>query len=41
MIDKAVFTPSAARQYLNRKLAEQVGEQQELLIPNSEGHPVS
>lgn len=32
MIDKGVFTPSTARQYLKRKLAEWVGDQQELSI---------
>jgi hypothetical protein len=36
MIDKGVFTPSTARQYLKRKLAERVGGRQELLIPTSE-----
>jgi hypothetical protein len=36
MIDKSVFTPSTARQYLKRKLAEQVGDRQELLIPTGE-----
>ena len=33
MIDKGIFTPSTARQYLKRKLAERVGDQQELVIP--------
>jgi hypothetical protein len=33
MLDKGVFTPSTARQYLKRKLAERVGDQQELVIP--------
>ncbi|MFU1782966.1 DUF6735 family protein [Haloarcula japonica] len=36
MIDKGVFTPSAARQYLKQKLAGQVGNRQELLIPTRE-----
>jgi hypothetical protein len=36
MIDKGVFTPSTARQYLKRKLAERVGDRQELLIPTGE-----
>ena len=36
MIDKGVFTPSTARQYLKRKLAEWVGDRQELLIPTGE-----
>ncbi|SDK21678.1 hypothetical protein SAMN05216226_1521 [Halovenus aranensis] len=39
MIDKGVFTPSTARQYLKRKLAERVGDRQELLIPNGD-HPL-
>ena len=36
MLDKGVFTPSAARQYLKRKLAERVGDRQELRIPTCE-----
>ncbi|OIB57318.1 DUF6735 family protein [Natrialba sp. SSL1] len=36
MIDKDVFTPSTARQYLKRKLAEWVSDRQELLIPTGE-----
>nr|WP_254544813.1 DUF6735 family protein [Halomarina sp. BND7] len=36
MIDKGVFTPSTARQYLKRKLAERVGDRQELLISTGE-----
>ncbi|MCD2201621.1 hypothetical protein LPA44_17305 [Halobacterium sp. KA-4] len=36
MLDKGVFTPSTARQYLKRKLAERVGDRQELLIPTDE-----
>ena len=36
MIDKGVFTPSTARQYLKRKLAERVGDRQEPLIPTGE-----
>ncbi|WP_181692670.1 DUF6735 family protein [Natronomonas sp. LN261] len=36
MIDKGVFTPSTARQYLKRKLAEWVSDRQELLIPTGE-----
>ena len=36
MLDKGVFTPSTARQYLKRKLAERVGDRQELLIPTEE-----
>jgi len=36
MIDKGVFTPSTARQYLKRKLAERVGDRLELLIPTEE-----
>ena len=36
MLDKGVFTPSTARQYLKRKLAERVGDRQELLIPTGE-----
>jgi len=32
ILDKGVFTPSTARQYLKRKLAERVGDPQELLI---------
>ncbi len=38
MIDKGVFTPSTARQYLKRKLAERVRDRQELLIPTGESH---
>lgn len=34
--NKGVFTPSTARQYLKRKLAERVGDRQELLIPTGE-----
>ena len=33
MIDKGVFTSSTASQYLKWKLAERVGDQQELRIP--------
>ena len=40
MIDKGVFTPSTARQYLKRKVAEQVGDRQELLIPTREHPPL-
>ncbi len=40
MLDKGVFTPSTARQYLKGKLAERVGDRQELLIPNSNLRPV-
>ncbi|WP_321168190.1 DUF6735 family protein [Halobaculum saliterrae] len=36
MLDKGVFTPSRARQYLKRKLSEWVGDRQELLIPTGE-----
>ena len=36
MLDKGVFTPSTARQYLNRKLAERVGDRQELRIPTGD-----
>jgi len=36
MIDKGVFTPPTARQYLKRKLTERVGDRQELLIPTGE-----
>ena len=36
MLDKGVFTPSTASQYLKRKLAERVGDRQELLIPTGE-----
>jgi hypothetical protein len=36
MIDKGVFTPSTARQYLKRKLAERVGDRQKLRIPTGE-----
>ena len=36
MIDKGVFTPSTARQYLKQKLAKRVGDQQELRIPTGE-----
>jgi hypothetical protein len=36
MIDKGVFTPSTARQYLKRKLGAWVGDRQELRIPNSD-----
>jgi len=36
MLDKGVFTPSTAIQYLKRKLAERVGDRQELLIPTGE-----
>ena len=36
ILDKGVFTPSTARQYLKRKLAERVGDPQELLIPIGE-----
>jgi len=36
MLDKGVFTPSTARQYLKRKLAERVGDRQELRIPTGE-----
>ncbi|MFA9518675.1 hypothetical protein ACERIT_15955 [Halopenitus sp. H-Gu1] len=35
IVDKGVFTQSTARQYLERKLAERIGEQQELRIPTS------
>jgi len=38
MLDKGVFTPSTARQYLKRKLAERFGDRQELLIPTG-NHP--
>jgi hypothetical protein len=34
--NRAVFTPSTARQYLKRKLVEWVGERQELRIPTDE-----
>ena len=33
MLDKGVFTPSTARQYLTQKLGEWIGERQELRIP--------
>jgi len=36
MLDKGVFTPSTARQYLKQKLGEWVGERQELRIPGDE-----
>jgi hypothetical protein len=36
MLDKGVFTPSTARQYLKRKLAERVGDRQELRLPTGE-----
>ncbi len=36
MIDKCVFTLSTTRQYLKRKLAERIGDRQELLIPTGE-----
>jgi len=36
MVENGVFTPSTARQYLKRKLAERVGDQQEARIPTSE-----
>ena len=36
MLDKGVFTPSTARQYLKRKLAERVGDRKELHIPTGE-----
>jgi hypothetical protein len=36
MLDKGVFTPSTASQYLKRKLAERVGDRQELLISTGE-----
>jgi len=36
MLDKGVFTPSTARQYLKQKLAKRVGDQQELRIPTGE-----
>jgi hypothetical protein len=36
MLDKGVFTPSTARQYLKRKLAKWVGDRQELLILTGE-----
>ncbi|AAV44673.1 MULTISPECIES: DUF6735 family protein [Halobacteriales] len=36
MVDKGVFTPSTARQYLKQKLGEWVGERQELRIPGGE-----
>ena len=36
MLDKGVFTPSTARQYLKRKLAERVGNRQEVRIPAGE-----
>ncbi|WP_134671651.1 MULTISPECIES: DUF6735 family protein [Halobacteriales] len=36
MVDKGVFTPSTARQYLTQKLGEWVGERQELRIPGGE-----
>ena len=39
MIDKSALTPSTARQYRKRKVAEQVGDRQELLIPTKE-HPL-
>jgi len=38
MLDKGVFTPSTARQYLIRTLAERVRERQELRIPTGESH---
>ena len=36
MLDKGVFTPSTARQYLKQKLAERVEDRQELRIPTGE-----
>ncbi|MDL0145549.1 DUF6735 family protein [Halobacterium salinarum] len=36
MLDKGVFTPSTARQYLKRKLVERVGDQQNIFIPTGE-----
>jgi hypothetical protein len=36
MLNKGVFTPSTAKQYLKQKLAEQVRDRQELLIPTGE-----
>ena len=36
MIDKGVFTPSTARQYLKRKLVERVGDRQKLRTPTGE-----
>jgi hypothetical protein len=36
MLDKGVFTSSTARQYLKQKLAERVGDRQELRIPTGE-----
>ncbi|SFQ20013.1 hypothetical protein SAMN05216277_1333 [Halolamina pelagica] len=36
MLEEGVFTPSTARQYLKRKLAERVGNRQELRIPTGE-----
>jgi len=36
ILDTGVFTPSTAKQYLKRKLAERVGGRQELLIPTGE-----
>ena len=36
MLDKGVFTPSTARQYLKPKLGERVGYRQELRIPTGE-----
>ena len=41
MIDKGVFTPSTARQYLKRKLAERAGDRQELRIPSGESETMS
>ena len=40
MIDKGVFTPLTAKGYLKRKLAERVGDRQELRIPTGESDPV-
>ncbi|MFD1643827.1 DUF6735 family protein [Halohasta litorea] len=40
MLDKGVFTPSTSKQYLKRKLAERVGDRQELLRLNPDQHPV-
>ena len=36
MLDKGVFTPLTARQYLKQKLGEWIGEHQELRIPGGE-----
>ena len=40
MLENDIFTPSIVRQYLKRKLAEQVGDRQKGLIPNPDQRPV-